>query len=49
MKWIFRVGLTLSLAISILLLVLLPQILGNRVLTNSEINQIEDVITNYKM
>jgi hypothetical protein len=49
MKWLFRIGLTFSLVICILLLVLLPQILGNRVLTNTEIDQIEYVIGNYKV
>jgi hypothetical protein len=49
MKWVFRAGLVLSLAVVIGLLTLLPHVLGNSVLTIIEIEQIEDVISKYSV
>jgi hypothetical protein len=47
MKWILRIGLTFSLAVVIGLLTLLPHVLGNKVFTDSEVNQIETIINEY--
>jgi hypothetical protein len=48
MKWVLRVGLTFSLMIVIGLLTLLPHVLGNKVFSDSEVNQITTIINEYK-
>jgi hypothetical protein len=44
MKWLFRLLITLCLVVTILLLVALPHILGNQVITEVQVEVISDVL-----